>query len=308
MNPETELPVTGADAPRGAAECLPLESPLLLLPFPPGALPAAGEAAVAPSGPSPAALPAPAGRAEAPLPIEVVPPPARLPHRRARAPRPRRPLFGVDAGPRARLFRRGPGDLTEAELLALLFGTGSRGFPAPTLAEALLTTRGLAGLAAASWQDLCAERGIGPVRAAQVLAGFELGRRCFHGEESREFVRGPEDVYAATADLRDARKEHFVTFYLNARHQVITRETVSIGSLNASIVHPREVFEPAVRHSSAAIILVHNHPSGETDPSDDDLALTRRLVQVGDLLGIPVVDHIIVGKRGFTSLKQQSYF
>jgi DNA repair protein RadC len=246
--------------------------------------------------------------ADAPLPIEVLPPPVATARSRRRPGRPRRPLFGAEAGPRARLFRKGPAELTETELLALLFGTGSRGFPAPTLAESLLTSRGLGGLAAASWQDLCAERGIGPVRAAQVLAGFELGRRCFRGEESREFIRGPEDIYTATADLREARKEHFLTFYLNARHQVITRETVSIGSLNASIVHPREVFEPAVRQSAAALILVHNHPSGETDPSDDDLALTRRLVQVGELLGIPVVDHIIVGRRGFTSLKQQSYF
>ncbi len=167
--------------------------------------------------------------ADAPLPIEVLLPPVATARPRRRPGRPRRPLFGAEAGPRARLFRKGPAELTETELLALLFGTGSRGFPAPTLAEALLTSRGLGGLAAASWQDLCAERGIGPVRAAQVLAGFELGRRCFRGEESREFIRGPEDIYTATADLREARKEHFLTFYLNARHQVITRETVSIG-------------------------------------------------------------------------------
>lgn len=211
------------------------------------------------------------------------------------------------AGPRQQLLRRGARDLSDAELLALLFATGSRGAPAVLMAERLLGPRGLAALARVAPLELCGEPGIGPARAAQVVACFELGRRLFGGEEERILVRGPEDIHSATRDLRGARKEHFLCFCLNARNQVIARETVSIGSLNASIVHPREVYEPAVRNSAAAIILVHNHPSGETDPSDDDLALTRRLVQVGELLGIAVVDHIIVGQRGYTSFKQQGY-
>jgi DNA repair protein RadC len=212
-----------------------------------------------------------------------------------------------DRGPREKLVREGLSTLNDAELLALLFGTGSRGAPAVPLAERLLVSRGLAGLAAIDPRDLCVERGIGPARSAQIAACFELGRRLFQSEDCSTLIRGPEDVYTATTDLRAARKEHFIAFHLNARNQVIARETVSIGSLNASIVHPREVYEPAVRNSAASLILVHNHPSGETDPSDDDLALTRRLVQVGDLLGIAVVDHIIVGRRGYTSLKQQGY-
>ena len=212
-----------------------------------------------------------------------------------------------DRGPRERLLREGLGALNDAELLALMFGTGSRGAPAVQLAERLLVARGLTGLAAIDPVDLCVERGIGPARSAQIAACFELGRRLFGRDDGAVLIKGPEDVYEATSDLRGARKEHFVTFHLNARNQVIARETVSIGSLNASIVHPREVYEPAVRNSAASIILVHNHPSGETDPSDDDLALTRRLVQVGDLLGIAIVDHIIVGRRGFTSFKQQGY-
>lgn len=210
-------------------------------------------------------------------------------------------------GPRERLLRDGVEALSDSELLALLFGTGSRGSPVATLAERVLVPRGLTALSASTAQDLCVEPGIGPARAAQVVACFELGRRLYRGEGEALLIRGPEDIYAATRDLHAARKEHFVSFYLNARNQVAARETVSIGSLNASIVHPREVYEPAVRHSAASLILVHNHPSGETDPSDDDLALTRRLVQVGELLGISVVDHVIVGKRGFTSFKQQGY-
>lgn len=219
----------------------------------------------------------------------------------------RRAPFGLNRGPRSRLFTHGVSALSDADLVTLLFGTGSRGCPAGELAAALLAGRTLGQLSERGWQDLCGQRGIGPMRAAQILAGFELGRRALQGDDERGIVRGPEDIHAASADIREARKEHFLTFYLNARHQVIQRETVSIGSLNASIVHPREVFEPAVRTSSAAVILVHNHPSGATDPSDDDLALTRRLVQVGELLGIAVLDHIIVGRFGFTSLKQSGY-
>src|SRR5262249_8862709 len=158
------------------------------------------------------------------------------------------------------------------ELLALVFGTGSRGTSAVGLAERVLTSRGIAGLAVVNAADLCLEPGIGAARAAQVVAAFELGRRHFSGGGENVLIKGPEDIYAGTPELRGARKEHFVTFYLNARNQVIARETVSIGSLNASIVHPREVYEPAVRNSAASLILVHNHPSGETDPSDDDLA------------------------------------
>lgn len=271
----------------------------------------------------PLALPVPTA---APVPPRPESPPGRPPRPAGRPARPRpergagglkrtspagpegrRAPFGLSRGPRSRLFNQGVAALSDADLVALIFGTGSRGCPAEALAESLLSGRSLGQLAERGWQDLCAERGIGPMRAAQIIAGFEMGRRSVRGSEERGIVRGPEDIHAATSDLREARKEHFITFYLNARHQIIARETVSIGSLNASIVHPREVYEPAVRASAAAVILVHNHPSGETDPSDDDIALTRRLVQVGDLLGIGVLDHIIVGRHGFTSLKQAGY-
>ena len=242
-----------------------------------------------------------------PVPVDS-PPDATGSPRPEAASRPRMALVrsAWQGGPREKLVRRGLTALNDAELLALLFGTGSRGVPAVQLAERLLVSRGLSGLAGLNPQELCVEPGIGPARAAQINACFELGRRLFQSE-GEALIKGPEDIYAATRDLRGARKEHFITFYLNARNQVIARETVSIGSLNASIVHPREVYEPAVRNSAASLILVHNHPSGETDPSDDDLALTRRLAQVGELLGISLIDHVIVGRRGFTSFKQQGY-
>src|SRR2546428_721742 len=140
--------------------------------------------------------------------------------------------------------------------------------------------------------------GVGPARAAALSAAFELGRRAAERGASGSPIRGPDDVLAQVRDLPRARKEHFVVLLLNARHEVQRRETVSIGSLNASIVHPREVFLPAILHSAASVVLVHNHPSGDPEPSEEDLSITRRLVQVGELVGIGVLDHVIVAKSG----------
>jgi DNA repair protein RadC len=136
----------------------------------------------------------------------------------------------------------------------------------------------------------------------------ELTKRSYRSKPAIE-IKGPEDAFR-TIEKRfqhGEAREIFIAILLSARNTVIGIETVSVGSLNASIVHPREVFQPAVAQSAASLILAHNHPSGNPDPSDDDLALTRRLVQVGDLLGIPIVDHLIVAGGGFLSLKQQGH-
>jgi DNA repair protein RadC len=119
-------------------------------------------------------------------------------------------------------------------------------------------------------------------------------------------IRGPEDVLAYCRDLPHLKREHFVVLLLNARHEVQARQTVSIGSLNASIVHPREVFRPAVVHAAAAVVLVHNHPSGDPEPSEEDLSITKRLVSAGELLGVTVLDHVIVAGRGFVSLRARN--
>ena len=116
-------------------------------------------------------------------------------------------------------------------------------------------------------------------------------------------IRGPDDVYSVCRSMAKYTKEHFVVLLLNARHEVIGKETVSVGSLNASIVHPREVFNPAIRESAASIVLCHNHPSGDPEPSEEDLSITRRLVQCGDLLGIAILDHVIIASRGVVSLR-----
>jgi len=133
----------------------------------------------------------------------------------------------------------------------------------------------------------------------------ELTKRKYRGKTPR-VIRGPEDVVAIVGrKLRREQREHFVVLLLNARHEVTGQETVSVGSLNASIVHPREVFKPALLGSAASVVLVHNHPAGDPEPSEEDLTITKRLVEVGDLLGIGVLDHVIVARRGVVSLRSR---
>ncbi len=133
----------------------------------------------------------------------------------------------------------------------------------------------------------------------------ELTKRKYRGKKPRE-IRGPDDVVAFMGvRLRREQREHFVVLLLNARHEVMAYETVSVGSLNASIVHPREVFKPAVIAAAATIVLCHNHPSGDPEPSEEDLTITKRLVEAGELLGISVLDHIIIASRGVVSLRSR---
>jgi DNA repair protein RadC len=206
--------------------------------------------------------------------------------------------------PRSLARAREPGSLADAELLALVLGSGiarsgalrsGRRLARYALAE-------LAGWPLSRWAR---EADLSPARSAALAAAFELGRRALAGRATRGPIRGPEDVQPHVRDLFRARKEHFVVLLLNARHEMEARETVSIGSLNASIVHPREVFLPAILHSAASVVLVHNHPSGDPEPSEEDLSITRRLVQVGDLVGIGVLDHVIVAERGVVSLRSR---
>jgi DNA repair protein RadC len=204
--------------------------------------------------------------------------------------------------PREKLSARGVAALTEAELLALLLGSGSPGLSAFRIARSL-ARRPPGELATWPLRRWLRVRGIGVARAAALAAAFEIGRRATEGGSAQPAIRGPDDVLAQVRDLARARREHFVVLLLNARHELQCRETVSIGSLNASIVHPREVFLPAILHSAASVVLVHNHPSGDPEPSEEDLSITRRLVEVGELVGIAVLDHVIVASRGLVSFR-----
>jgi DNA repair protein RadC len=208
------------------------------------------------------------------------------------------------AGPREKLRERGASALTDAELLALLVGSGIARRSALRIGRALARHRP-ADLAHWPLSRWWLEPGIGPARAAALAAAFELGRRAGESRPAGLAIRGPDDVASHVRDLVRARREHFVVLLLNARHELQRRETVSIGSLNASIVHPREVFLPAILHSAASVILVHNHPSGDPEPSEEDLQITRRLLDVGELMGIGVLDHVIVAERGTVSLRSR---
>jgi len=207
--------------------------------------------------------------------------------------------------PRERLLDLGPGVLADSDLVAVLFGSGSAGSGVLDTADRVVGTVNVRRLHQVALEDLLAIRGMGKARAAQLLAAAELGRRLWPDGDALPLVRGPENVYELTRDIRGMNREHFVGFYLNSRNQVLRREIISIGSLNASIVHPREVFLPAVAMSAASIILAHNHPSGDPTPSEEDLAITRRLVDAGRLLGIELLDHVVVARDAYASFKER---
>jgi DNA repair protein RadC len=208
--------------------------------------------------------------------------------------------------PREKLLARGPGVLSDIELLSAVLGSGCGRDGVLAVAGRIVDDLGMDSLGSAGTEALKKVKGIGPARACQLAAALELGRRLFSPrEDSPPVVTGPESAYALVRDLKNKKREHFVAIYLNARNALITREVISIGSLNASLVHPREVFFPAVRDVAANIILAHNHPSGDVTPSKEDVDLTRRLVKAGELMGVEVLDHIVVAGRRFTSLKSK---
>ncbi len=211
--------------------------------------------------------------------------------------------------PRGRLLRLGPKALSPGEILALVIGAGGVSSPSVT-AERLLSRYGsLAALAGLDPDLLCRERGVGPARASRLAAAFELGARALRrGGTAGPAVRRPEDALPLLEEeFRGCDREHFLALHLDARHRVTRVETVSVGCLDASIVHPREVFKTAVARGAAAVIVAHNHPSGCAEPSRDDLALTARLSDCGRLLGIELLDHIIVGRGEFTSVREHGW-
>lgn len=199
-------------------------------------------------------------------------------------------------GPREILVERGPESLSDRELLAAVLGTGCAGTPVGDLAAVLLREGTLESLARLAPRDLGGLRGVGLARACQLLAAFEIGRRVYGRIAQVERpVRTPQDLLPLVQHYASAHKEHFLIVLLNTRHLPISVELVSVGSLSASIVHPREVFRPAILAPAASIILVHNHPSGESTPSEDDIEITQRLCRVGETMGIEVLDHVILG-------------
>ncbi len=217
----------------------------------------------------------------------------------------------VEDRPREKLASRGVEVLSDAELLAILLRVGSRGESVVALSQRLLAHfGGLRGLCGVRIPELSGLSGVGMAKGAVLLAAFELGRRAAVLRDDGDlFVGSGSVVYDLLGPrLRDARRESFWVLLLNQRHKLLKSEKISEGSLTMTLVHPREAFLPAVRESAAAVIFVHNHPSGDPEPSVDDYNLTVRLIECGDLLGIRVLDHIVLGDHAFVSLKDRGVF
>jgi DNA repair protein RadC len=212
--------------------------------------------------------------------------------------------------PRERLLRYGPDTLTDGQLLAILLGTGYTGGTAFDLGVALLNLNGgLRGLDRQGISELCALPGVGPAKAALIKAALELGKRATAAPLSTgQRMTSSQDVFRHYRPLmRGLQREVFKVILLDGKNGVIKDVTVSQGSLTLSVVHPREAFVPAVRESAAAVIFVHNHPSGDPEASPEDRALTERLASVGELVGIRVLDHIIIGDRGYVSFADEGW-
>jgi DNA repair protein RadC len=205
--------------------------------------------------------------------------------------------------PQEKLFAYGPEKLTFNELCALLIRTGRKGKSSLQIGEELtpIIHKNKNYITPDLFNGV---RGIGKAKISALCAALEMGHRLY-GNKNTKLIVNPKDVWLLMKDEVQKKKEYFIVFYLNTRNQIIQKEIISIGSLSTSIAHPREVFEPAVRHHAGQIILSHNHPSGDSTPSQEDIATTKRLVQAGEILGIEVLDHVVATKEGFVSMRER---
>jgi DNA repair protein RadC len=214
--------------------------------------------------------------------------------------------------PRERLQRLGIEALSAQEILALILGRGIAGESVMVTAQRLLSQfGGLKGIAGASLEELSQVRGIGIAKAAQIMAAVELASRVEGYSElvGKTIVKTPEDIAGLVQGrLKDKKREYFLAVLLDTRNQLIKVAEISIGSLDSSVVHPREVYKEAISASAASVIFVHNHPSGDTEASEDDIKLTKRLAEAGEIVGIDVLDHIIIGGKNHASLKRLGLF
>ncbi len=214
-----------------------------------------------------------------------------------------------DDRPREKLTLRGPQNLTDAELLAILLRTGMKGKSVVAVAQEMINKEGnLAKLASRSLADLKKHNGVGNDKAATLIAAFEISRRILSQDKwlSEKRITSPDDIASIFIPLlRDENKEKFIVVCLNSANKVIRHEVISVGNLNSSVVHPREVFKSAVEYNAASIILLHNHPSGNPEPSNEDITITKKIVDAGKMMDIPVYDHIIIAGKNYTSFVEK---
>ncbi len=212
--------------------------------------------------------------------------------------------------PREKLYINGPEALSNEELIAIIIRTGNKNDSAIDLARKILSrdNRGLISLRDTTLQELMEIKGVGECKAAQILAAIELGKRINYKDALNKVkINEPTTIANLYMDeMRYLQKEHFKVLLLDTKNQIIVTEEISVGTLNASIVHPRDVFKVAIKRNANSIILIHNHPSGDPTPSNEDINITNRLIDGGNLIGIKVLDHIIIGDNRYISFKEKN--
>ena len=211
--------------------------------------------------------------------------------------------ISLENRPRERLKIQGLSALSDAELLALILQSGSCGENVIDMSNRVIAQYGLDSLNSLNLQELMKIKGIGMAKACKILAAFELDKRIKAGKICEKVVHNSSDIAKHyMVKMKDLKKEHLIAVFLDSKNKIIKDETISIGTLNSSLVHPREVFKEAIKNSAAAIILVHNHPSGNCEPSEEDERVNAKLIETGEIVNIKVLDHIIIGGDKFESI------
>ncbi len=210
--------------------------------------------------------------------------------------------------PREKLLSKGVQNLKNKELIAILLRTGKAGKNAIEVADQILSKYSLNQLSQLPIEKLISIESVDTGKASVLLAAFELAKRLLESDNSAlPVINSPGDALNHLYPIRSLKKEHFIALYLNARNHLIHKETISVGTLNSSIVHPREVFEPAIRVCAGSILIAHNHPSGDITPSEQDIQITKRLIEAGTILNIDIIDHIIISEKKYMSMKEKGY-
>ncbi len=206
--------------------------------------------------------------------------------------------------PRERLMRFGASRLKDSELLALILGSGTKEKNVIELSESILKKISVKYLTDVSIEELLKFKGVGYANAIKIIAVLEFAKRIKNKKEI--IIYSPKDIWNELTNIKNNKKEYFFVFCLDSRNKIIKKELVSVGTLNSSLVHPREVFEPAIRNLSAQLVIAHNHPSGDVNPSSEDLEITTKLAKAGDLLGISIVDHVVIANDKYFSFKEHN--
>lgn len=206
--------------------------------------------------------------------------------------------------PREKLLKYGTDKLSTTELLAIILRSGIKGTNVIELAKSIIKKFSAKDLQNISIKDLKSIKGLGDTKAIEILASIEFGKRILQNNTKIK-VLSPQDIFNSFKYLQTSKKENFISLYLDTKNQEICREIISVGTLNASLVHPREVFEPAVRNLACSLILIHNHPSGNCEPSEEDILVTKNLVKSGKIMGIEISDHVIIGNPEYFSFSQK---